>query len=198
VKYFWYCCLFCLAACSITSPRDVGNANRLTLAAPEPVVAAGHKRGGGLKVDYPSTSSDLNTYRIAVSKHDGKRDYFSGARWDEFLPSVMQSALIETFIGSKQFSFVVSDEENTPHRYVLHTVIEECRAVYESAASSPVIVMRVTFHISTAPDKKKLRTFTLEKHAQSKNNTLASIAQAFNQAFSELAGEAVEKVATIK
>lgn len=184
-----------LASCSITAPRDVGNANRITLSALDIEERTGHKHGG-IKVDYPTAASDLDTYRIAVAKADGRQDYFAHARWDEFLPSVVQSALIETLTKSGSYAYVGSDENKAQNDYILHAYIEACTAVYAAAGSPPEAHIRIVFHLTGAHGSKVVRTFTVDKKARAESNTLASVAKAFNGAFLAVAEDVLKKLQT--
>ena len=186
-----------LGSCSITAPRDVGNANMITLSAPDNIGAPARKLGV-LKVDYPSAPSDLDTYRIAVAKVDGRQDYFAGARWNEFLPSVVQSALTEALAKGGRFTYVDSDEGNINNNYLLRVDIEECRAIYTAERQPPQAVIRMVFNLTTAYGKNSLITFRLEEKTQASANSLTAIAAAFNTSFGSIAKQAITHLNRIK
>ncbi len=185
-----------LSSCSLTAPRDVGKANMITLSAPV-TKSSGKHTLGVLKVDYPSAPDDLNTYRIAVAKADGRQDYIASARWNEFLPSVLQSAITETLAKNSTFSYVESDEGTTAPNYLLHMDIEECRVVYGSTQQAPDAVIRIVFNVKSANSKKLLKTFTVEKRVTSENNTLTAISRAFNHAFADIATDMQKRLKKI-
>lgn len=186
-----------LASCSLTAPRDVGKANMFTLESPEGV-HAGRTLAGVLKIDYPSVPSDLDTYRIAVQTADGRQDYFAGARWNEFLPSVVQAALQDTLAKGQVFTYVETDEGNVANQYVLHTEVAECRAVYETAKAPPLVKIRMVFRLSLPASQKAILRFAVEKTAKAEGNSLLAIAKAFNVAFEAVAKDAVHKLSKAK
>lgn len=181
-----------LTACSITKPRDVGNANMINLGTPQ--LAAGKvKKNVALKVEYPSVAPDLDTYRISVKRQNNTQDYFSGTRWSEFLPLLVQSVMVEAFAQSEAFARVNSDSVVSRTGYVLQTEIQEFSAVYSSKSVTPQAVIRIAFRIYPQDYVAGAKGFVLEEKVQAQANTLQAISAAFKEGFSEVLRRAVRK-----
>src|SRR5438309_1783528 len=114
-----------LAACSLTSRRDTGDAHRV-FSAPLAGDALCQALRGSLTIDYPQVPDTLATSRIALIDQNGRLDYFAGMRWADFLPGNIQSALIGSFSGS--FASVTSDDTITRSRFVLDSEIKAFEA----------------------------------------------------------------------
>jgi ABC-type uncharacterized transport system auxiliary subunit len=183
-----------LASCSVTTPRDVGNANKITLNTVTLPASKAPAKYNSIQIEYPTASTELDTYRIAVTKTDGMDGYFEGTRWNEFLPAVVQAAIIESLSRNSAFAFVQSDEDNTRSNYVLHTAIEDFRAVYSTSAKPPIISMRLAFHVTSKLNSKRVKRFVISKAVPAKDNSLSSVTEAFNSAFHDLINDLAKKL----
>lgn len=182
-----------LTACSITKPRDVGNANMVNLETPQ-LAAAKARKNASLKVEYPSAAPDLDTYRISVKRKDNKQDYFAGTRWSEFLPALVQSVMVEAFAQAGTFTRVNSDAVVSRGGYVLQTEIQEFSAVYAAQNMAPQAVIRIAFRLSPQDNAGATKSFVLEEKVQAQNNTLQATASAFKQGFSNILQRAAKKL----
>ncbi len=199
MKYFSAVLLIaCLivSGCSLTAPRNVGKSDMVTLPSlsSAQMQTPPQKKFAAIMVSYPTAPSDLDTFRIAVLRADGRQDYFSGTRWAAFLPSVVQSALQDTLLNSNAFSYVESDEGSIAGRYILNTEIHEFGAVYTSSSVPPSVILRVSFNLQHARNLKPLTEFTLEEKAQAQKNDKASIAAAYTEAFTALEQDIVKRI----
>lgn len=181
-----------LSGCSLISPRDVGNANMFTLSASGDAKAK-HKKQSGLRVNYPTAPSELDTYRIAVTKADGREDFIAGARWGDFLPSLMQTALQDAIGKSGAFRYVTTDESNAEGKHNLSVKIIDCRAVYKTDDAAPLVTMRLFVRLS-GPDGRTLKSFVVNKDVTAEHNSMLSIAQAFNAVFDAVTDDIIEKL----
>ncbi len=182
-----------LIGCTLTKPRDVGNAKMINLETPQLAAAGRVKHNAALKVEYPAAAPDLDTYRISVKRNDNSQDYFSGTRWSEFLPSLVQSVMVEAFAQSDAFARVNSDAVVSRGGYVLQTEIQEFSAVYAAKNVAPQVVIRIAFRLSPQDNPASARSFVLEERVQAQSNTLQSIAGAFREGFSDVLRRAVKK-----
>lgn len=182
-----------LTACSITAPRDVGNANMINLETPRLTATGKVKKNVALKVEYPSAAPDLDTYRISVKRKNNSQDYFSGTRWSEFLPLLVQSAMVEAFAQGDVFTRVNSDAVVSRGGYVLQTEIQEFSAVYTGQNVAPQAVIRIAFRVFPQGNPAAAKSFTLEEKVQAQGNTLQATASAFRQGFLNILQRAANK-----
>lgn len=183
----------CLAACG--GPRDIGKENMLTL--PSLAREAGPKRAlGVLMLAYPTAPSELETYRIAVMRVDGRGDYIAGARWSDFLPEILRASIQETLKNGGAFSYVEPDDGRIAARYTLHTQINRFTVAYTAAGKPPLVDVSLTFSLQSASGGTLAR-FTTERKVEAKENSMSAIAHAFEQAFLGVEGDLAKKVARI-
>lgn len=182
-----------LAGCG--GPRDVGRENMLTL----PSLARQGKPAqqlGVIMIVYPAAPSDLDTYRIAVLREDGRQDYIAGARWTDFLPEIMRTSLQDTLKNSGAFSFVEQDDGRIDAPYALHTQINKFTVSYAAPGKPPLIDVSLTFSLQHS-DGTALARFTAERKVEATQNTMSAIAAAYNDAFLGVERELAHKVTHI-
>jgi ABC-type uncharacterized transport system auxiliary subunit len=182
-----------LAGCG--GPRDVGNENKLAL----PSLARQGKPAqqlGVVMLVYPAAPTDLDTYRIAVLRDDGRQDYIAGARWTDFLPEIMRASLQDTLKNSGAFSFVEQDDGRIDAPYALHTQINKFTVSYATPGKPPLIDVSLTFSLQHV-DGTALARFTSERKIEATTNTMNAIASAFDEAFLGVERELVRKVTHI-
>lgn len=182
-----------LAACG--GPRDIGKENMLALPSLGKTAHAGGN-GGVLMLAYPTVPSDLETYRIAVTRDDGRSDYIAGARWTDFLPEILRAALQDTLKNSGAFSFVEPDDGRIEAHYTLHTQINKFTVSYAAAGKPPLIDVSLSFSLQQA-DGTALARFTSEKKVPATANSIAAIAAAFDEAFTGVERDLTRRVAHI-
>ena len=199
IKPFAFCIMLLLiTSCSVFSPRDVGKANMLDLEAYKQATHSKTKKLGAIRVVYPVAISALDTYRIAVKRMDGREDYFAGARWREFLPSVIAQSLAETFINSQYFMRVESDDIVIENGLVLETHINEFQAIYSELAGIPKVYINISFTLRHAHDKSIIKEFILESQTKAKVNSISEISAAFNQSFKDIEHQLLVRITTRK
>jgi|GEM_PF-1242062 len=180
--------ILALSCCSFTAPRDVGNANRMTLhALANPVLPFTSKNG--ITLAYPDSESNLDTYRIAVQRADGRQDYFAGARWSDFLPQLVRSSVQETLFNTHAFSTVNNDETTSIQRYSLFITIQEMQAVYEKTASNPVISLIFYVRLTDNKTHKIVKEKAVKEKIVATTNDLTHIILAFDTAFANAQSE---------
>lgn len=173
---------FCLMGCSLGTPRDVGNANRIML---EPVSAyrcKGHIQEG-LTIAYPQVPDALNTYRIALTDSDDRTDYFAGMRWADFLPDTIQSVLLESVQRSKYFDSVITDHVSNANHWRLETDVRQFQAVYHTGMATPAIQIHVIFRLRNIVQPARTKTSMVNKTLYAAGADAKAISQAFRTNF---------------
>ncbi len=191
-------CMVLLASCSLTSPRDMGNAHQVFLAPLTEKIACHAHSGGNLTVAYPQAPDALDTYRIALVDQAGHWDYFAGMRWADFLPGNLQSALIATLSASKHFASVSSDDTVDEGRMVLESDIHRFEAVYSAGSSMPQATIDITFSVRKAGRLHADRQFTVSSAVTAQGNGINAVSQAFEKAFADIQSQAVSKITSCK
>ncbi|MBY0354868.1 MAG: ABC-type transport auxiliary lipoprotein family protein [Rickettsiales bacterium] len=178
--------LFCvlLAACSVLTPRDIGNAHRIQLLP----LNASHGRvtqAGSLIVALPTATEDLDTYRIALTTSSGLHDYFAGMRWSDFLTHMVQQTVIESLEQTHAFAHISSDAQPSRGATLLNLDIQAFGAEYCDDALPPRWRVRVKASYVSALDYKVKKEKIIETRVLAKANTREAVIEAAQQAFQQ-------------
>ncbi len=188
------CCILLLSllvACTFT-PRDTGTAFMFAL---QPInITQQGKMQESLVVFMPTTSPELDTYRIALNKGGEQWDYYAGARWSDFLPAVVQDNVTKTLDQTGLFKAVANGDAGLTGDKILKTEIRAFQVDYASGSTAPVIKIRMIVSLVSRLDRKPLTSFTLEAEKKASGNTLSAIQTAFTSAFSDTERQLVEKL----
>jgi ABC-type uncharacterized transport system auxiliary subunit len=188
MKWMVYALLSLLTACSVTTPRDVGNHNILTLT---PLPAEGYvtKKHGALLLDYPTAVPELDTPRVSVIRADDRQDYFASTKWSDFLPVVTQSVLLESLRNQGYFAYAEPESSDITRSFLLRTRINQFTAIYAKADMPPVIHLSLSFELKRTGGRGGVTAFTITRSVPATRNTTSSVAAAFTQALQAVARE---------
>jgi len=92
-----------------------------------------------LAVAPPRASASLDTDRIAVVQPDSRFDYFSGVRWAEPAPQMLQQLLVRALAADGRFATVVAAPSRVPADLALDVELRSFEAVYAGGAGVPVV-----------------------------------------------------------
>ncbi len=184
-----------LAAACTLAPRDTGTAFMFALA-PIRIINQG-AASESLVVALPTTSPELDTYRIALTKDDGRWDYYAGARWAEFLPLIVQDSLMKTLEHARLFKSVRMDQTGLIGDKLLKVEIRAFQAAYAPGAATPVIGVRMAASLLSDLERTPLATFTVSAERKASGNRLSEIQAAFVAAFNEAQLQLVDKLGRI-
>ena len=182
-----------MTSCSLTSPRDVGKANMITLS-PLNEVKQSNKKLSNITIAYPLVPSELDTYRIAVIRADKREDYFASVRWSEFLPAIIESNLKQTIANSKIFSQVQNDDKKSASDYILMTTVNDMKAIYYSDKKPPEIYINISFALKKGKNNLLIKEFNIQKTIGLSENNISSIARGFDKAFLLIQKELIEDI----
>lgn len=183
--------VFFISSCGLTAPENRGNSNKFTLSSVSE--KASGKRLSGLIVDFPKVSSDLDTFRIALLRDTGKRDYFAGSRWADFLPVIVQTSIVESLENSGKFTAASADFAKFSANYQLEINIQNFEADY-TTSTPPTIRIKMNVKLLNANSSSILKNFTVENASKAEANDLESIYKAFDAAFTNVQKDIVRKL----
>lgn len=184
--------LLFLSGCGITTPQNVGNAHKLTLS---PLNSNGKskKKLGNIVLEFPKANTELDTYRVALLRDGGKRDYFAGVRWADFLPSIIQSTMVESLQNSGRFESVTADYTNFYADYQLRGDIKLFQADY-TQSNPPTIVIKIQLSLVNLSTLKVIKNFTVTKKQQAAASNISSIHESFDSVFSAAQEEILQQI----
>ncbi len=185
--------LLYLPACSLTTPRDIGNDHRITLEALQATSTA-KRRGGTLIVAYPSVPEALDTYRMALKNPSGTMDYYAGMRWADFLPAIMQQSLISTLERTGAYSRVISDGEASTGMYILRPQVEVFEAHYVREGAPPVWRVRIRAVFLDGNTLRQRHEVLLESSARALSDTRDGVTDAARRAYEDALRQLAHKL----
>ena len=173
-----------LAACSgIVGPPEAPPLYMLKPALPP--------AGGGGRVPWqmsivlPQAPDSLDTNRIVLVHETMQMDFYANASWQDRVPFLVQSALIEAFEASGRIAAVGRDTDGLKSDYLLQTDIRDFQARYDAPDAPPTVVVRIAAKLIAV----RGRTIALAANAHAEvaagQNNVPSVVVAFNQALSQ-------------
>jgi ABC-type uncharacterized transport system auxiliary subunit len=182
-----------LAACATFTPKNVGKAFMFSLK-PAQVgkQAAVPKR---LIVVLPTTSPELDTYRIALVRGSGAKDYYADARWADFLPVLVQDSVIKTLERAGAYEAITSGQTGLEGDLALKIEIRGFQAEYAAKGAPPSIHIRMVVSLLDRLDRTVIKSFEADSGRVKASGTgLPAIHAAFNTAFGVVQQQMLQKL----
>lgn len=175
----------------LESGADAPDTYRL---AGEPVSDRGARLPLALGVARPGAAPALDTDRIAVVQPDSRFDYFTGVRWSEPAPQMLQQQLVRALAADGRFEAVVATPSRVPADLLLDVELRRFEAVYPAGGGTPVV--RIEMQVSVVDPRKAQRraSFVVAAAAPAAENRRAAVIAAFERATAEAMRAAVDQV----
>ena len=137
-----------------------------------------------LAVARPSAIDMIDSRRIAVSPTAGQIQVYKGVAWDDTVPDIVQSALVETFEDSGRIAAVSRMIGGTHADYVLHTDLRDYQAVYKDPKGPPQVVVTIRARLTDAVSNRIVTSNTFHQEAPAVSTSVRDVAAAFDTALS--------------
>ena len=163
----------------LASHADAPQVYRLSAA---PAVPGGDALAAALSVARPRATSALDTSRIAVVQPGSAFDYFSGVRWSEPAPQMLQQMLVEALVADGRFATTVAAPSRVPTEYLLDVEVRAFAAFYAQAGAAPEV--RVQWQVTLVDTRSGARvtSFVAETKATAAEDRRGAVVAAFQQA----------------
>lgn len=145
-----------------------------------------------LSIVLPESADSLDTNRIALVQPGDQMDYYANSSWQDRLPFLVQSALIEAFEGSGRIAGVGRDTEGLKSQYLLETDIRDFQARYDVADGVPTAVVRIAAKLIAARGRTIVQSLVAHSEVAAGQNSVPSAVMAFNQALTATLGQIVD------
>ena len=155
------------------------------------------RRNDSLVVFMPTTSPELDTYRIALNGNGKRWDYYAGAKWSDFLPLLVQDSITKTLDETHLFKTVTTSDSGLTGDKILKTEIRAFQADYAAGRAAPVIKIRMTVSVLSRFERKPLASFTIKATQPAASNSLTAIQTAFSAAFNDAQRQLITQLAEI-
>ena len=132
-----------------------------------------------LAVARPSTSRTLDSDRIALLR-GAVMDYYADAQWNDSVPRLLQSLLVEAFDRSGRIQ-AASTDSNLRADYTLTTEVRDFEAQYDAPNTAPTVVIDIETKLFD-PRGQVIASMDSRQTARATQDSLAGVVAAFDQA----------------
>lgn len=174
-----------LTACSLATPVDIGNAHRITLPSVAPSVTSKPIRKA-LIVSHPTAPESLDTFRMAFTDKDNNLAYFSGMRWADFLPSLVQESAVNSLSATGIYTDVMSDESIALGAQILQIEIKNFKAMYDASNAPATWNIGISFVWRNANNFALIKEQVISAKSQATHDTQEANEAAIMNAYREV------------
>jgi cholesterol transport system auxiliary component len=163
------------------------------LAPPAPA-ATGDALGFALVVGRPRASTALDTTRIAVAPGASRFDYYTGVRWAEPAPQMVQQALVTALAASGRYAGVFAAPSRSPAELMLDVELRQFEAVASSPEAAPNVQVQLQASLVDARRATRVDSFVADAQVAASENSRAAIMAAFEAAMQQVVAETVRRI----
>lgn len=157
-------------------------------ASPQPAATAA-AGDGALTVLLPVVAPGLASERIALTRPDGRLDYFGASRWAGELPEVLQTLAVDALRSGGRFAAVHSDSMPASGDFALQIEARHFEAQYPGAdangATPPTAQVTLVCTLIRRVDRGVIASFTVAGSASAGANRMGAVIEAFDQALGQ-------------
>jgi len=155
-----------------TAGADPGQASAVTRAS---------QPSGSLEVLLPAAGTGLSGEGIAVLRPGQRLDYYSGARWAEPAPALLQALVVETLRQNGRFALVEPDTGPFDAQYLLSLELTHFEAEYADSGA-PTVHVELVCTLGQRRGRQVLESFTAAGSATASADRMQAVVDAFEQA----------------
>jgi cholesterol transport system auxiliary component len=143
-----------------------------------------------LAVGRPRAPVSLDTERIAVAGPDTRFDYYSGIRWAEPAPLMIQHLLVEALAADGRFATVVAVPSRVPSKYQLEIELRRFEAETDGHGP-PVVKVEMQVMLLDGRGGTLVASFPATASVVAEGDRRAAVLSAFNAATRQAIGSIV-------
>jgi cholesterol transport system auxiliary component len=155
---------------------------------------AGGPSSSTLGIARPRTAPALDSAAIAVVRPGQSFDYYSGARWVEPVPAMLQQLLVQTLASSGTYETVVSVPSRVNVEHLLDVELRRFEAVADGETMAPRVYVQMQVTLVDARRGKRLASAVAAADTTAAANRRDAVIDAFEQATSAALLEVVAHV----
>ncbi len=159
-----------------------------------PTAAAAEALGFALVVARPRASVALDTTRIAIAPGASRFDYYSGVRWAEPAPQMVQQALVTALAASGRYAGVFAAPSRSPAELMLDIELRQFEAVAPSPTAAPAVQVQLQASLVDARRATRVDSFVADAQVAASENSRAAIMAAFETATQQVVAETVRRI----
>jgi cholesterol transport system auxiliary component len=180
-----------LGACSgLIGPPEPGPL--YVLKPPTGAPGGGPRLGWQLSIVLPEAPDSLDTDRIALVQPSNRMDYYANSSWQDRVPFLVQSALVEAFESNGRLPAVGRDTEGLKSDYLLETDIRDFQAHYDVEDGIPTAQVRIAARLIAAHGHAVVQSMIAHAGTAATANSVPAVVEAFDRALGETLSQIVE------
>jgi cholesterol transport system auxiliary component len=144
-----------------------------------------------LGVGRPRAAVSLDTERIALVQPDSRFDYFTGMRWSEPAPQMLQALIVRALQSGGRYEVVVAAPSRVPADLLLDLELRRFEAVYAPGKEAPSVRVEVQATLVDPRQGHRVSSIVASSEASAVANRRGAVVEAFERA----TGEAVHALA---
>ena len=122
---------------------------------------------------------------------DSRFDYFTGVRWSEPAPQMLQQQLVRALAADGRFEAVVAAPSRVPADLLLDVELRRFEAVYATVDGVPEVHVEMQVSVIDPRKAQRLASFVAAASATAEQNRRAAVITAFERATAEAIQSAV-------
>jgi len=154
------------------------------LTAPALEAAQGDRSDATLGVARPRTAPALDSAAIAVVRPGQSFDYYTGVRWVEPVPAMLQQLLVQTLASSGAYATVVSVPSRVNIEQLLDVELRRFEAVADDEESAPRVYVQMQVTLVDARHGTRLASALAAAEQTAAANRRSDVIDAFEKATS--------------
>ena len=162
-------------------------------AAPPPSIE-GSSTTLALVVGRPRASTALDTSRIAIVPGASRFDYYTGVRWAEPAPQMVQHTLVSALAATGRYAGVVAAPARSPAELMLDVELRRYEAVAPSPTSAPTVHVQLQASLVDARRAARVDSLMADVQVAATGNSSAAIMAAFEAATQQAVEETVRRI----
>ena len=147
-----------------------------------------------LTVARPRASTAIDTDRIAVLPAPSRFDYYSGVRWAEAAPQMVQQNLVAALQSSSRFAGVFAAPARVPAELLLDVELRHFEAVAASEGAAPAAYVQLQASLVDSRRATRVTSFVSEARVPASENQRSAIVAAFEEASARVVADVVTRV----
>ncbi len=144
-----------------------------------------------LTVARPRAPQSLDTDRIAVVQPGLRFEHYSGLRWSESAPQMLQSLLAGTLQASGRYDAVLSAPSRVAADLLLDVELRHFEAVYADRGVAPVVHVQMQLTLVDGRSGRRLASHLASGQSAAASDRRGEVMAAFERATSESLGSVV-------
>ena len=138
-----------------------------------------------LGVARPRAAISLDTERLAVVQPDSRFDYFTGVRWSEPAPQMLQALVVRALQSDGRYEVVVAAPSRVPADLLLDLELRRFEAVYAPGADAPSVRVEIQATLVDPRQVRRVSSFVASSELPAASNSRGAVLEAFERATGE-------------